>query len=215
MIKVSAFRSVPPFAQGLVRDMRVRWALEEAGIPYEAELIDFGENKTDDYRHLQPFGQVPYYREGDLVLFESGAIVLHIAAKSETLMPDDAAGRAHVTQWVLAALNSVEPQVQNLATIDLFNAETAWGKERRPEAEEQVLAKLDVLDKRLSERDYLEGRFTAADILMVTVLRILRHTDLVSRFPALNAYVARSEARPAFCRALSAQIAPFEEAVAA
>jgi len=215
MIKVSAFRMVPPFAQGLVRDLRVRWALEEAGLAYEPMLVDQPESKSEAYRRLQPFGQVPAYQEDGLVLFESGAIVLHVAEKSDTLLPRDPAARAHVTQWVFAALNSVEPSVQNLLTIDLFNSETAWGKERRPEAEQHVLTRLAVLEQRLTDRDYLEDSFTAADIVMVTVLRFLRHTDLVSRFPAVNAYVQRCEARPAFERALAAQLEPFREPVAA
>jgi glutathione S-transferase len=215
MIKVSAFRMVPPFAQGLVRDLRVRWALEEAGVAYEPMLLDHPDSKGEAYRRLQPFGQVPVYQEDDLTLFESGAIVLHVAAKSEPLLPHDPATRAHVTQWVFAALNSVEPAVQNLVTIDLFNAETAWGKERRPEAEQHVLTRLAVLEQRLTDRDYLETRFTAADIMMVTVLRFLRHTDLVSRFPSIAAYVERCEARPAFQRALAAQLEPFHEQVAA
>ena len=215
MITVSAFAMVPPFAQGLVRDLRVRWALEEAGLGYETHLVEHGESKGDDYRRLQPFGQIPAYREDGLTLFESGAIVLHIAEKSEALLPRDPARRAHVVQWMFAALNSIEPHVQNLATIDLFNAETEWGKARRPEALAHVVDRLDVLAKRLEGRDYLEDGFTAADILMVSVLRILRHTDLVASNPVLDAYVRRCEARPAFARALADQMAPFEEAVAA
>jgi glutathione S-transferase len=213
MITVSAFAMVPPFAQGLVRDLRVRWALEEVGLAYETQLLGFGEHKGDDYRRLQPFGQVPAYREDDLTLFESGAIVFHIAERSEALMPP--AKRAHVLQWMFAALNSIEPQIQNLVAIDLFNAETAWGKERRPQTLEYVEERLNVLAKRLEGRDCLEDGFTAADILMVTALRFLRHTDLVAQYPAVDAYVRRCEARPAFQRALAAQMAPFEEPVAA
>ena len=215
MITVYAFSMVPPFAQGLVRDLRVRWALEEAGLPYEARLIEHGESKTEEYRRLQPFGQVPAYQEDGLTLFESGAIVLHIAEKSEELMPRDAEGRAHVTQWVLAALNSVEPEIQNLGTIDLFEPDANWAQERRPAQVELVRGILAVLTKRLEGRDYLEDRFTAADILMVSVLRSLRHTDLVAEYPALDAYVRRCEARPAFARALADQMAPFKEAMAA
>jgi glutathione S-transferase len=215
MITISAFRSVPPFAQGLVRDLRVRWALGEAGLPYEARLLDPGEQKSDDYRRLQPFGQVPIYQEDGLTLFESGAIVLHIAERSEALMPRDPAGRARVIQWLFAALNSVEPHIQGLAAIDLFNADKAWAQEGRPQAVAAVEDRLAVLAKRLEGRDYLEDRFTAADILMVTVLRILRHTDLVARHPAVDTYVRRCEARPAFQAALAAQMAPFEEPIAA
>jgi glutathione S-transferase len=215
MIKVSAFRMVPPFAQGLVRDLRVRWALEEAGIVYEPMLLDFPDRKGEAYRRLQPFGQVPAYQEDDLVLFESGAIVLHIAEKSDTLLPSNPAARAHVIQWMFAALNSVEPSVTNLVTIDAFNADTAWGKERRPEAEQHVLNRLEVLEQRLAGQDWLEDDFSAADIVMATVLRFLRHTDLVARFPTVDAYLKRCEARPAFQRALAAQMAPFAEEVAA
>lgn len=215
MITVYAFSMVPPFAQGLVRDLRVRWALEEIGQPYEARLLEHSESKTDEYRHLQPFGQVPVYQEDGLTLFESGAIVLHIAEKSEVLMPRDADGRAHVAQWVIAALNSVEPQIQHLVTIDIFEPEANWGRERRPAQVEAVRGILAVLAKRLATRDYLEDRFTAADIMMVTVLRNLRHTDLVAEYPALDAYVRRCEARPAFASALAAQMAPFEAAMAA
>lgn len=215
MITVYAFSMVPPFAQGLVRDLRVRWALEEIGQPYEACLLEHSESKTDEYRHLQPFGQVPVYQEDGLTLFESGAIVLHVAEKSELLMPRDAAGRAHVAQWVIAALNSVEPHIQNLVAIDIFEPEANWAQERRPAQVETVRGILAVLAKRLATRDYLEDRFTAADIMMVTVLRNLRHTDLVAEYPALDAYVRRCEARPAFARALAAQMQPFEAAMAA
>lgn len=141
--QVSAFRWVPPFAQGYVRDLRVRWALEEAGIPYEATLIDGEVQKSAPYRKWQPFGQVPAYRDDDVEMFESGAIVLHIAWKSEALAPKDEAGRARVTTWVLAALNSVEPHVQNLVQIDSFHAGEAWTKERRPQVE-------TMLDRRLA-----------------------------------------------------------------
>lgn len=206
MIKVSAFRMVSPPVQGLVRDLRVRWALEEAGLAYQTVLVDQSESKSDAYRQFQPFGQIPYYQEDELVLFESGAIVLHIAEKAEQLLPRDSTARLLVTQWLFAALNSVEPPVQHLAQIDLFFSDTAWAKERRPEAERVVLMRLAVLESRLADRDYLEGSFSAADILMTSVLRFLRHTDLIARFPAIDGYVQRCQARPAFQRALAAQI---------
>jgi glutathione S-transferase len=215
MIKVSAFRWVPDFARGLVRDLRVRWALEEAGLPYEVRLLSDGEKDTAEYRALQPFGQVPIYQEDDLVLFESGAILQHIADKSEVLMPRDAASRAHVIAWMFSALNSIEPSVLNVVTIDLFNADQDWAKTRRPAELAKVVSRFVALNERLGKQDYLEaGRFTVADILMTTVLRNLRHCDLVAQYPALNAYVKRCEARPAFKRALDAQMADFEDRAA-
>ena len=208
-IEVTAFRRVPPFAEGLVRDLRVRWALEEAGLAYHAMLIGPEDQSTPSYRALQPFGQVPAYREEGLELFESGAIVLHVGERSEILLPRDPLGRARATAWMFAALNSVEPEVQQLAAIDLFYTDQAWAKESRPTAVEAVRSRLTVLADRLGRRDYLEDRFTAGDLLMTTVLRILRHTDLVAEHPALDAYVRRCEARPAFQKALADQLAPF------
>jgi glutathione S-transferase len=215
VITISAFRWVPPFAQGLVRDLRVRWALEEAGLPYEEKLIGPDDQISAEYRHLQPFGQVPVYLERDegseLELFESGAILLHIAGKSETLLPADTAERARATAWVFAALNSIEPHVQNLAFIDLFNADQAWARERRPGAVQMVEKRLDDLSAWLDGKDYLEGRFTVGDLMMTSVLRILRHTDLVARHPTLAAFQQRCEARPAFQKALADQLRPFAE----
>ena len=209
MITISAFRWVPPFAQGLVRDLRVRWALEEAGLPYEVRLIGPQEQKSDDYRALQPFGQVPTYEDDDIKLFESGAIVMHIAEKSEALMPRDANGRARARTWMFAALNTLEPQVQQLAAIDLFYPAEEWAKARRPGVEQMVRKRLDELRVSMKGRDYLEDRFTAGDLLMVTVLRNLRQTQILKEYPALSAYRERCEARPAFARALAAQMAPF------
>jgi glutathione S-transferase len=210
-IQVSAFRWVPPFAQGYVRDLRVRWALEEAGIHYDAALIDSQVQSSTDYRRWQPFGQVPAYREDDLELFESGAIVLHIAAKSEALAPRDESGRARVTTWVIAALNSVEPFVQNLVQLDAFHAGEAWTKERRPQVEAMLYKRLAALSDWLGDRDYLEHRFTAGDLIMTTVLRELADTEAFTRYPILDAYRRRCEARPAFGRALEAQLQTFKE----
>jgi glutathione S-transferase len=210
-IEVAAFRWVPPFAQGYVRDLRVRWALEEAGLTYEATLIDPRIQASDSYRAWQPFGQVPAYRDGAVEMFESGAIVLHIAAKSAALAPADEAGRARVTTWVLAALNSVEPHVQNLVLLDAFHAGEAWTKERRPQAEAMVNQRLGALSAWLGEKPYLEDRFTAGDLIMTTVLRELVDCGELARFPTLDAYRARCEARPAFVRALDAQMQPFRE----
>jgi glutathione S-transferase len=210
MITLSAFRWVPPFAQGLVRDVRVRWALEEAGIPYEESLIGPEDQASATYRALQPFGQVPAIETEDLKLFESGAIVIHIAEQSEALMPSDAVGRARTLAWILAALNSVEPAIQNLAALDAFHANEAWAPLRRPTAVEAAQKRLAAVETWLGDRDYLEDRFTAADLMMTTVLRILRHTDLVSGRPALKAYQARCEARPAFKKAMTDHLRPFE-----
>jgi glutathione S-transferase len=211
MITVSAFRWVPPFARGLVRDLRVRWALEEAGLPHRARLIGPEDQKSKDYRAMQPFGQVPAYEEEGLVLFESGAILLHIAERSDVLMPSDAKSRARTTAWIFAAINSVEPHIQNLTAIDLFHADQDWAKQRRPGALQLAQSRLAALSDWLGSRDYLEDRFTVADLLMTTVLRIPRHCDLVAQYPALDAYRLRCEARPAFKRALDAQMADFAE----
>ncbi|WP_299698465.1 glutathione S-transferase family protein [Hydrocarboniphaga sp.] len=210
-ITVTAFRWVPPFAQGLVRDLRVRWALEEAGLPYTAKLIGPEDQASAEYREWQPFGQVPAFAQDGLELFESGAIVLHIAEQSEALMPNDAAGRARVKTWLFAALNSIEPAVQELTVIDLFHSGAEWTKARRPQVEDRVRSRLGALAAWLGERDYLEGRYTAADLLMVTVLRNLRHTDLLTQVPTIKAYCERCEARPAFQKALRDQLADFVE----
>jgi glutathione S-transferase len=210
MIKVYAFRWVPPFAQGLVRDLRVRWALEEAGIPYEEKLLSFEEQKSAAYRRLQPFAQIPVLEDGELTLFESGEIVLHVAERSGTLMPEDPRGRARMKSWMFAALNSIEPYIANLAEIDLFNEDKEWAKLRRPAVLENVSQRLGQLSAWLGDREYLEDRFTAGDLLMTTVLRNLRHVDLLAQFPNLDNYKRRCEARPAFGRALEAQLAAFE-----
>jgi glutathione S-transferase len=213
MITLYAFKWVPDFAQGLVRDLRVRWALEEAGIPYATKLLGHEDKDTPEYRKLHPWGQVPVIEDDDLVLFESAAIVQYLAERSEALSPRDPAGRAKVAQWMFAAMNSVEPHVTNLANLDLFYSGEEWAKARRPGQEAFTRMKLASLGKRLDRRQWLEDRFTAADLLMVTVLRNLRHTDIVSADPVLGSYVARGEARPAFQRALAAQLAPFAENV--
>ena len=209
-IQVSAFRWVPPFAQGYVRDLRVRWALEEAGLAYEATLIDPQVQASGGYREWQPFGQVPAYRDGEVEMFESGAIVLHIAAKSEALAPRDAAGWARVATWVLAALNSVEPHAQNLNQLER-QADKPWAKERRAEVEALLNKRLAGLSTWPAGKDYLEGRFTAGDLMMITVLRTLVESGALARFPDLDAYRRRCEARPAFGRALEAQMQPFRE----
>jgi glutathione S-transferase len=211
MITISAFPWVPPPARGQVRDLRVRWALEEAGLPYRTRLLEQGEGDTSEYRALQPFGQVPILVEDDFALFESGAIVLHIGERSEVLLPKDAKARARAIQWLIAALNSIEPFVMNVALIDLFYANEEWAKLRRPGAVEFVQARLSALSRSLGDKPYLDGgRFTAGDLMMSTVLRIL--PDIVTSDPRLAAYVERCTARPAFRRALDAQLQDFREA---
>ena len=211
MIRVSAFRWVPPFAQGLVRDLRVRWALEEAGLAYEIKLIGPDDQKSADYRELQPFGQVPALEEDGLVLFESCAIVMHLGERSELLLPADADARARVRTWMLAALNTIEPPIMMLNVIDLQPGGAPEGaKDLRASVVAMIEKRLDSLVAFLGDREQLvEGRFTAADLLMTTVLRILRTTDLVSKRPTLEAYRLRHEARPAFQTALAAQMATF------
>jgi len=213
VITISALKCVPEFAQGQVRDLRVRWALEEAGLAYRTRLLGQGDQDQPQYRALQPFGQVPILEEDGLVLFESGAIVLHIAERSEALLPQESAARARAIQWLIAALNSIEPCIQNLALIDLFYANEQWAKLRRPGAEEFVRRRLSALATSLGEKSFLDGeRFTAGDLMMSTVLRILKHTDIVSSDPRLAAYLARCTSRAAFERALAAQMRDFKDA---
>lgn len=212
MITVTAYEWLPPFAQGLARDLRVRWALEEAGLAYRAKLIAFEHRLSAEHRALQPFGKIPVYEEGGLVLFESGAILMHIAQRSTALLPADAAGKARALVWLLAALNTVELPVLQLAEINLFNADQDWAKQRRPAVEEVVRQRLADLAGWLGDRDYLEDRFTVGDLMMTTVLRALRYTDLVAEVSTVEAYQARGQARPAFGRALSDHMAVYEAA---
>jgi len=213
MITISAFKWVPDFARGQVRDLRARWALEEAALPYKTRLLEQGDQAKPEYRALQPFGQVPVLEEDGLVLFESGAIVLYIGARSETLLPRDPGARARATQWLIAALNSIEPFVMNVAAIDLFYANEEWAKLRRPGAAELVQKRLAALSESLGGRPYLDGdRFTAGDLMMTTVLGILKHTNLVTSDARLAAYVERCISRPAFKRALEAQLGDFRQA---
>lgn len=212
MITVTAFQWVPPFAQGLVRDLRVRWALEEAGIPYAERLLALGDGDKPEYRAVQPWGQVPVIQDGDLTMFESGAIVLRIAEKSPALCPPDDAGRARMTQWVFAALNSVEPHIGHLIDINVFHAGEAWADLRRPSAEAFLRMKLASLARHLDGRRYLDGeRFTAGDLMMATVLLILRDTDIVTSDPVLGPYLERCLDRPAYRKALADQLAPFAQ----
>jgi glutathione S-transferase len=213
MITISAFEWVPDFARGQVRDLRVRWALEEAGLPYQTRLLQQGDQGKPEYRALQPFGQVPIFEEDGFVLFETGAIVLHLGERSEVLLPKDPAARARATQWLVAALNSIEPWIMNVAMIDLFYANEEWAKLRRPGAVEFVERRLAQLSDALGDEPYLDGDgFTAGDLMMATVLRILKHTDIVTRNSRLQAYIERCTDRPAFQRALDAQMGDFRDA---
>ena len=214
MITISAFRSVPDFAQGQVRDLRARWALEEAGLPYRSRLLDQGDQDKPGYRALQPFGQVPILEDDGFVLFESGAIVLYVGERSEALLPKDPEARARATQWLVAALNSIEPFVMDVARIDIFYADQEWARLRRPGgAVEFVRRRLSALAKALGDKPYLDGdRFTAGDLMMTTVLRILGHTDIVTSDKRLAAYIERCTARPAFGCALSGQLGDFRAA---
>jgi glutathione S-transferase len=212
MITISAFEWVPDFARGQVRDLRVRWALEEAGLSYRTRLINVGEDQNAPaYRALQPFGQVPIFEQDGFVLFETGAIVLHIGEQTETLLPKQPQARARATQWLVAALNSIEPWIQNVASIDFFHANEEWAKLRRPSALAFAQQRLAGLANALGEKPYLDGdRFTAGDLMMTTVLRIL--PPLTKEQPRLAAYVERCTARPAFKRALDAQLGDFKAA---
>jgi glutathione S-transferase len=211
MITISAFRWVPEFARGQVRDLRVRWALEEAGLPYRTRLLGQGDQDKPEYRALQPFGQVPILEEDGLVLFESGAIVQHIGERSEALLPKETGARARAVQWLIAALNSIEPFAMNVALIDSFYANEQWAKLRRAGAVEFAQRRLSALSKSLGDKAFLDGdRFTAGDLMMATVLRIL--PDFVSADKRLAAYLERCTARPAFKRALDAQLGDFRDA---
>ncbi|PZO52868.1 MAG: glutathione S-transferase [Alphaproteobacteria bacterium] len=211
MITISAFEWVPDFARGQVRDLRPRWALEEAGIPYRTRLLAQGEQDKPEYRALQPFGQVPIFEENGFVLFETGAIVLHIAECSEALLPKEPQARSRATQWVVAALNSIEPFLMQVALIDLFYKDEEWAKLRRPGAVEFAQRRLKGLAGALGDKPYLDGdHFTVGDLMMSSVLRIL--PDLAREHANLAAYVERCTARPAFQRALTAQLDDFKQA---
>ena len=210
-IQLTAFRWVPEFAQGYVRDLRIRWALEEAGLPYEVVLIDPQIQASARYHEWQPFGQVPAYRDEAVEMFESGAIVLHIAAKSEALAPRDEAGRARVTTWVVAALNTIEPFAQTYIPLAESETRESWEDQQLAAAETLLNKRLSSLSDWLGDKDYLLGRFTAGDIIMGTVLRELVNSGALTRFPSLDAYRRRCEARPAFARAMEGQMSAFRE----
>ena len=207
-IEISAFRWVPEFAQGVVRDLRARWALEEAGLDYRVRLLD--QQRPPEYLLDQPFDQVPCFNDGQVKIFETGAIVQYIGEQTEGLLPQDPQGRYRAIQWTYAALNSVEPAILNLLLIDIFFAGEEWAKQRRPGAADFAKGKLKRLSDWLGDKTWLEGdRFTIGDLVMVTTLRFLRHTDLVAQFPNLAAFLKRGEARPAFQQALADQLSVY------
>jgi glutathione S-transferase len=204
---ITAFENSPDGGKGLARDMPVRWALEEAGRPYEVRLRSFTALKEPAHLALQPFGQIPTYEEGDLALFESGAIVFHIAARHAGLLPDDADARARAITWMFAALNTVEPPIFEYDLAQILERDAPWYGQRLRALEDSIRKRLGALSARLGEADWLDGAFSAGDLLMVTVLRRLQGSGLLEAYPNLAAYVDRGEARPAFKRAFDAQSA--------
>ncbi len=204
-IVITAFERSPDGGKGLARDTRVRWALEEVGQPYEVRLLSFRAKKEPAHLRLHPFGLIPTYEEGDLVLFETGAIVLHVAERHAGLFPDDSNARARAITWMFAALNTVEPPILELVTARFAEGEEPWAKERLPLVKDRIRDRLAQLSARLGDADWLDGDFSAGDLMMVSVLLRLRPAGLLDEFPTLAAYVARGEARPAYERAFAAQ----------
>ncbi|HEX8262866.1 MAG TPA: glutathione S-transferase family protein [Allosphingosinicella sp.] len=208
-ITITAFERSPDQGRGLARDMPVRWALEEVGQPYDVRLVSFEAMKRPEHRRLHPFGQIPTYEEGGLVLFESGAIVLHVGERHRGLLPDDADARARAIAWMFAALNSMEPPIVDLEAAEHLEGDRPWHAERLPLLRDRARRRLDELSERLGGSDWLDGGFSAGDLLMVTVLRRLEGSGLLDGYPGLCAYIARGEARPAYRRAFDAQLAVF------
>ncbi|USA40297.1 glutathione S-transferase family protein [Pelagerythrobacter marinus] len=210
-ITVTAFDWVPDFARGLVRDLRVRWALEEAGLDYRVEYLPQGTQKLPRHRRRQPFGQLPTYEDGAVTLFESGAIALHIADQAPALLPEGDNARARAAQWVIAALNTVEPPLGDWSMATLFEADKPWSAPRKPAIRERIDERLGELSARLGDDEWLEGRFCVGDLTMIAVLQLVSGelADLLERYPNLAAYRARGEARPAYRRALEDQMAGF------
>lgn len=207
---ITVFERSPDGGQGLARDMRARWALEEAGQPYDVRLVSFSAMKEPAHRALHPFGQIPTYEEGGLVLFESGAIVLYVAERHAGLLPGDGDARARAITWMFAALNTVEPPIVEREQAPYVERGKPWyGEERLSFLDDRIRARLDDLSSRLGEADWLDGTFSAGDLLMVDVLRRLKGSSVLAEYPNLSAYVARGEARPAFRRAFDAQLAIF------
>ncbi|PSJ53795.1 glutathione S-transferase family protein [Pseudaminobacter soli (ex Li et al. 2025)] len=204
---ITVFERSPDGGKGLARDTRVRWALEEAGQPYEVRLVSFAETKKPAHLALHPFGQIPTYEKGDLTLFETGAIVFHIAEQHAGLLPEDANARARAITWMFAALNTVEPPILDLVTARIVEGNRSWSEERLPLVIDRIRARLEQLSTRLGDADWLDGAFSAGDLLMVSVLLRLRMSGILDEYPNLAAYVARGEARPAYRRAFAAQLA--------
>jgi glutathione S-transferase len=206
---ITAFEISPDRGQGLARDMRVRWALEEVGQPYEVRLVPWEKFREEAHLARNPFGQIPTYQEGDLTLFESGAIVLYIAERSPGLLPKDPDARARAIMWMFAALSTVEPPIVDRDVVKYFEVGESWQSERLAMVDERIRGRLDQLAARLGDDDWLDGAFSAADILMVHVLRRLEGSGLLNEYPTLAAYISRAEARPAYKRAFAAQLAVF------
>ena len=206
-IIITAFERSPDGGMGLARDTRVRWALEEVRQPYGVRLVSFRAMKEPAHLALHPFGQIPTYEEGDLALFETGSIVFHLAERHAGLLPDDADARARAITWVFAALNTVEPPILELVTARIFEGDRPWTKERLPLVEDRVRERLKQLSARLGRADWLDGGFSAGDLMMVSVLLRLKPSGLLNEYPNLAAYLARGEARPAYKRAFDAQLA--------
>jgi glutathione S-transferase len=204
---ITAFAASPDRGQGVARDTRVRWALEEVNQRYEVRLLSLAELKAPDHLALHPFGQIPTYEEGDLALFETGSIVLHIADHHTGLLPDNANARARAITWMFAAVNTVEPPILELVTAKLVEGDKPWAKERVPLVEERIRNRLSQLSARLGEADWLDGAFSAGDLMMVHVLQRLKRSGLLNAFPSLSGYIARAEARAAYKRAFAAQLA--------
>ena len=208
-ITITGFERSPDGGKGLARDTRVRWALEEVGQPYAVRLVSFAAMKEPSHLALHPFGQIPTYEEGDLALFETGAIVFHIAGRHPGLLPDDANARARAITWMFAALNTVEPPILDLTIARLLERDQPWSTERMPLVEDRVRDRLKQLSARLGDADWLDGGFSVGDLMMVSVLLRLRASGLLDEFPNLAASVARGEARPAYQRAFAAQLAVY------
>ena len=206
-VTITAFERSPDRGRGLARDMRVRWALEEVGQPYEVRLVSFAGMKAPAHLALHPFGQIPTYEEGDLALFETGAIVFHIAQSNAGLLPQDANARARAITWIFAALNTVEPPILEFVTARIFEADKPWAQDRLPLVADRVRARLEQLSAYLGDAEWLDGPFSAGDLMMASVLLRLRMSGILDEFPNLAAYVARGEARPAYKRAFAAQLA--------
>ena len=206
-ITITAFERSPDGGQGLARDTRVRWALEEVGQPYQVRLVSFGAMKEPAHLALHPFGQIPTYEEGELALFETGAIVLHLAERHAGLLPEGADARARAIAWLFAALNTVEPPILELVTVKILEGDKPWSAERLPLVEDRIRERLKRLSARLGDADWLDGPFSAGDLMMVSVLLRSRRSGLLDEYPNLAAYVARGEARPAYQRAFAAQLA--------